>query len=72
MIAKFQLKPMIVGGIAIALLGLASIALVGVNAVAIHSGRLAWASAHRGITTDAILAGTRMDYGPACLPIDPD
>ena len=63
MIAECRLRLMIVGGIVIALLGLASIAAADASAVAAHSGRIAEAAASRGIP---------MYESPACLPIDPD
>jgi hypothetical protein len=79
-IAECRLRLMIVGGIVIALLGLASIAAADVNAVATYSGRLAGAAASHGIPMDfgslASAVTIPMDYGslasPATLQIDPD
>jgi ornithine decarboxylase len=70
-IAECRLMQVIVGGIAIGMLGLASIAAADANATAAHSGRLASAAASSGIPMYENSGGIPIDYRPATLPIDP-
>lgn len=68
MIAEFHLRLMIVAGIVVALLGLASLAAVGANAVAAHSSRPVGEAAS-GIPMYESPAGIPIYESPAGIPM---